>query len=445
MTAITPLEAWIGDRTGLTGPLADRLAAWQLQRLNAALAYGRDHTPFYGRRLAEKPPLASLSELSAIPFTWPADLVVDPGAFLAVRQDDIARIVTLRSSGSSGEAKRLFFTEDDLELTLDFFHHGMATMVGPGDKVAVLLPGERPDSVGDLLVRALQRMEVEAVALGPLTDPPTMAARIAAFGACCLVGIPTQVLALARRPEGAALGGGRLRSVLLSTDYVPKAITQALEDAWGCRVFSHYGMTEMGLGGGVECAAQDGYHLRENDLYVEIVDHRTGTPCDDGVLGEVVFTTLTWRGMPLIRYRTGDMARMLSGPCRCGSVLRRMEPVRGRWQDIADLGGGCSLTLAEMDEQLFRLPGLLDFRVEVTCRADGRFAMLVEVQGSDSREDLRRALSQVEAIRTAIAHGSLDMPELRVSAGGWPTTGVAKRKILTLTAAPPGAPPSAGG
>jgi phenylacetate-CoA ligase len=114
-----------------------------------------------------------------------------------------------------------------------------------------------------------------------------------------LVGIPTQVLAPARFGEGL-----RLKSALLTTDHVPNAIVRAVEHAWGCLVYNHYGMTEMGLGGG-ECQARRGYHLREADMIFEIVNPATGEPVAEGETGEAVFTTLTRRGMPLIRSRTG--------------------------------------------------------------------------------------------------------------------------------------------
>jgi len=102
--------------------------------------------------------------------------------------------------------------------------------------------------------------------------------------------------------------GLRLKAVLLSTDHVPLSLTRAVEQAWHCRVFNHYGMTETGLGGGVECEARRGYHLREADLYVEIVEPDGALPVPDGEPGEVVVTTLTRTGMPLIRYRTGDLS-----------------------------------------------------------------------------------------------------------------------------------------
>jgi len=444
MIGITPLEAWIRKKAGIDTGLARDIAVkvledYQLRKVNEIIDYARRNTPFYSRHLAANPevPLAALSDIVRIPLTTPLDLVADPSGFLAVRQDDIARIVTLRSSGSTGEAKRLFFTERDLELTVDFFHHGMSTLVQPGQRVAILLPGERPDSVGDLLLRGLQRMDVHALVYGPVMDPIDAARAVASFDADCLVGIPAQVLALASSRIGAAIGKGRIESVLLSTDYVPRAIAKSLEEIWGCRVFNHYGMTEMGLGGGVDCEALDGYHLRETDLYFEIVNHETGKICPDGVEGEVVFTTLTRQGMPLIRYRTGDIARIITQPCPCGSVLRRMEHVRGRWDDALCLGPDCALILSDMDEAMFRLTGLLDYRVTVTKKRDGIFRMDIDVHraegGCPTEREILQMLNDVDAIQRGISGATLEMPTVRFSAEGrWMTTGVSKRKIITM-------------
>ena len=443
MICITPLEAWIREKARIGRDLTGRsfveaLKAHQLQRLNETIDYARRNTAFYRRRLASFPaaPLSTLSDIARFPFTTPSDLSNDPFSFLAVRQDDVARIVTLRTSGSTGEAKRLFFTEGDLELTVDFFHHGMSTPVRPGQKAAILLPGEKPDSVGDLLLRGLQRMGVHVLMYGPVADPLHAAEAVVSFGAHCLVGIPTQVLAVARSRTGASIATGGIESVLLSTDYVPRAIAATLEEIWGCRVFTHYGMTEMGLGGGVECEALNGYHLREADLYFEVVDHETGEACSDGTMGEVVFTTLTRRGMPLIRYRTGDIARILPDPCPCGSVLRRMERVRGRWDGVIRLGPECILTLSDMDEALFRLRDLLDYRATTSKGMDGRFRLHIDVHrvegASPTDREVLQTLKEVDAIRKGIATANLEIPTVRFSTEGrWTTTGVSKRKIVT--------------
>lgn len=413
------------------------LENYQLQKLNETIDYARRKSPFYRKHLAALPvgPFTTLSDMAQIPFTYPSDIMENSSGFLAVRQDHIARIVSLRTSGSTGESKRLFFTEADLELTIDFFRHGMSTLVRPGQRVLVFLPGERPDSVGDLLVRGLRRMDVSALVYGPISDPHDAAEAIAAFSADCLVGIPTQVLSVARSHLGAAIERNRIKNVLLSTDYVPQSIVKSLEDTWGCRVFNHYGMTETGLGGGVECEALDGYHLREADLYFEIVDHKSGEVCGNGTLGEVVFTTLTRQGMPLIRYRTGDMARIIPQACPCGSVLRRMDRVKGRWEGLVNVGPGYTLGLPDVDEALFQLPGVLDYRVTVSRRRDEKLRLQIDVKrgehaGPTGREVLQ-ALEKVVAIQRGIAERYIDIAAVRFSAGRkWMTTGVAKRRII---------------
>jgi len=441
MIPVTPLEQWIRRKVHVASGVerssfAKALSDYQLYRVNETISHARHNSAFYRCHLAScaTAPLAALSDIDQLPFTAASDLTKDPFGFLAVRQDDVARIVTLRTSGSTSDPKRLFFSEDDLELTVDFFHHGMSTIVRPGQKVAVLLPSEQPDSVGDLLIRGLSRMDVVALAYGPVRDPLHAIREVASFGADCLVGIPTQVLAMARSPLG-PIGKGCIESVLLSTDYVPRAIAAALEKAWGCRVFTHYGMTEMGLGGGVECEAFDGYHLREGDLYFEVVDHETGGRCPDGVMGEVVFTTLTRRAMPLIRYRTGDIARIIRESCPCGSALRRMERVRGRWDGAVNLSPGSALTLTEVDEVLFGIPDLLDYRMVIA--EEGRAKRRLEIEicmaegGSATAGEVEEMLNNIEPIRKSIAGGYLAISSVRFSTEGrWSTNGVLKRKII---------------
>jgi phenylacetate-coenzyme A ligase PaaK-like adenylate-forming protein len=192
----------------------------------------------------------------------------------------------------------------------------------------------------------------------------------------------------------------------------------------------------MGFGGGVECEALDGYHLREGDLYFEVVNHETGEACPDGKIGEVVFTTLTRQGMPLIRYRTGDIARMITWPCPCGSVLKRMDYVRGRWNGLVRLDTDCTLTVYEMDESLFQLPGLLDYRAIVSEGTDRRFRLHIDMhsaeEGSPTDHEVLQCLNKVEAIRKAVARGILETPTVRFSAEGlWTPSSTLKRKIIT--------------
>ena len=118
-----------------------------------------------------------------------------------------------------------------------------------------------------------------------------------------------------------------------------RACARSIGAAFGAEIFQHWGMTETGYGGAVDCAGHCGCHLRENELWVEVVDVDSGAPAPAGAVGEVVVTTLRRRAVPLIRYRTGDLARLVEEPCRCGSILARLDGFAGRVGRRRNLAG----------------------------------------------------------------------------------------------------------
>ena len=269
--------------------------------------------------------------MTQLPFTTARDLEDGWKRFVCVPLDAIARMVTLSTSGTTGEPKRLAFASADLERTLDFFAHGISVLVRPGDTVLILLPGaERPDGVTDLLIRALPRIGARGVAGNPAAEQAGFCRELELHRPDCLVAAPGQL----RRLLGAHPASPGIRAILSSAEPLPQDLEEALVHGWHCEVFDHYGLTETGYGGGVECCGKQGYHLREGDLFFEVVDPVSGEPVPDGTPGEVVFTTLTRQAMPLIRYRTGDMAAMLPGPCVCGSPLRRLSRIGGRFRKV---------------------------------------------------------------------------------------------------------------
>jgi len=317
--------------TGETAPpLLSRevLRRYQLEKVRELIDYVREHSPFYRRRLDgwSGRGLTCLGDLAELPWTSVRDLRTDPLQFLCISRGKIERVVSLPPVSFGEAPKRLHFTREELERTVDFFHRGMSTLAGPGDRVGILLPGDRPDSVGDLLRRGLRRLGAEPQVLGLVQDPLATAAAVQGHRLNCLVGLPLQVLALARLPNK---DGFRetISGVLLCSDYIPSGLVQELERTWNCMVLSHYGLTETAYLGGVECLARRGYHLCEADLLVEIVDPETGQVQPQGEAGEIVVTTLTRRAMPLIRYRTGDLSQLITGNCSCGSVLARLDRV----------------------------------------------------------------------------------------------------------------------
>lgn len=436
---ITPLENWLAQRIGVHDHRLTReeISRYQLARLQETINLARADSHFYRRHLAgmREKNISTLADLARLPFTTAEDIKQDSLQFVCVSQSEISRVVTLQTSGTTGEPKRVYFTQADQELTVDFFHHAASTLVGPGDRVLILFPGERPGSVGDIVVKALNRLGVVGIPHGLVRDARQTLDKIAQEGVTSLWGIPVQVLALARHRD--AMGRPvplKIKSVLLSTDYVPQAITGVLEYAWGCRVFEHYGTTEMGLGVALECQALAGYHLREADLYFEIINPETGEPVPDGETGEVVFTTLTRRGMPLIRYRTGDLSRFITEPCPCGTVLKRMALVTGRVDGKIEIANSSYITMGQLDEALFPIDGLLDYTATLTSEK-GVDCLKVQVKtisldGAGTLQAVARSIENIPAVAGARKEGRLQL--LPVIADRDNELTVGKRKIIDL-------------
>lgn len=357
----TPLENWILDRTGIHERSREALEEYQIQQLVSTLHYAKDNSRYYKRLLAQLDidSIKSMSDFNVVPFTHPEDIKRRSTDFLCVSEKEVKRIVTLNTSGTSGEEKRIYFTEEDLNQTIDFFQHGMSCLTEPSDRVLVLLPGQSYGSIGDLLKKALVLSDIECIVHGVLRDPEEVEQIIIHNRISCIVGIPMQILYLSRIKS--EVFHNFIKKVLLSTDYVPDVLVQELESRFHCAVFNHYGMTEMGYGGGVECQALSGYHLREGDLYFEIIDPVTGEPAKDGQYGEVVFTTFRRKAMPLIRYRTGDMARFSKNHCACGTFLRTMDKVIGRITNKVVFNNSEEMHLRELDEIILKYSEVLDY------------------------------------------------------------------------------------
>ena len=305
----------------------------QTLRLRRLVAYAQSHSRFYRQRLvgvdASRLTLAHLPEL---PCTTPAD-IGEWHNFVCVSQRHIERLVTLHTSGTSGPPKRIAVTAADLAASKAFFRHGMSELVQAGQRVLVLWPwGERPHGVNRLLCEALAEGGITATSGNPAATAASLTADIATCAPHAIVALPGQLATLAElllhppTPHFAL----HLYGILSSGEHLPPAVATALHKQRGLVVLDHYGMTETGYGGGVECKAHSGYHMRDLELLVEILDIHTQQPLPFFQQGEVTITTLTREGMPLIRYRTGDVTSLLPGPCLCGSPMPRLAPIQGR-------------------------------------------------------------------------------------------------------------------
>jgi phenylacetate-coenzyme A ligase PaaK-like adenylate-forming protein len=327
------LDNWIQKKIGTCN-----LEEYQLKVLNETIDYAVCHSKFYRELIGATIPFTSLKEIENLPFTMPEDISLRASDFLCVAASGVSRIVTLKTSGTAGSPKRIFFTENDQKLMIDFVANGMKPMISEGETFLVLMPCEKPGSVGDLVRIGLERLGVIVIPYGLLPLDGSADAKILDLMRERNVRSMLATASTARRLARAAVRGDkgtynlshRLRSVLLSAEYVSDEAVSVIESAFTCKVFEHYGMTEMGLGGAVSCGFGEGYHVREADLLFEVIDPISGRVLPNGETGELIFTTLTREAMPLIRYRTGDFGRWLTEPCACGSAVRRLGRVGDR-------------------------------------------------------------------------------------------------------------------
>ncbi|SDK37351.1 Phenylacetate-coenzyme A ligase PaaK, adenylate-forming domain family [Maridesulfovibrio ferrireducens] len=364
-----PLECWLNLRMGRpldSGAVSpEDLREWQFELLRKTIKHAAKSSQFYSKHLSGIIPenIRTPADLSALPFTLPSDLRKNPNSFLCVSQDEVARAITISSSGSSGPPKRLFFTAGDLERTIEFFHYGMGPLVGKGETVLALLPDSRPGGVGNLFSESISRLGAKTVYPEDPSDIPALLNLLLNSRATCILGPAIHIHALSRLWKSKRLPKNQVRSALLCWDVLPSVTIQTISNTFGCEIFSHWGMTETCLGGAVECFQGSGMHLREPDFYVEIVDPATGLPVPDGTSGEILFTTLSRRAMPLIRYKTGDIGQIISGPCTCSLPMRRLTGVTGRLNGDIRLPTSEQLSLSELNEIILQFVGVLDFKV----------------------------------------------------------------------------------
>ena len=340
------IDALLMQQEGLKKVDRPEIEALQLRKLNTLLQRERERGGFY-RNLPER--LENLYELETLPFTTDEDLAHHAPQLLLCSQAEILRVLSDATSGTTGAAKRVFYTEADCEHTVELFTAGLGELIFPGDVTMICFPFSGPHGLGELIAEAVERLGARPLCLGAGHSYGELKTILDEERPDSFVGMPVQLLSMLR-----VCGRGSLRRALVSGDACPEAVLRGCEEILESRLFPHYGSREMALGGAICCSAHEGMHLRENHVIAEIIGE-DGCPLPQGAWGELVITTIGMEAMPLIRYRTGDYTRILPSPCPCGSEVLRLDTV---------LRKGESGAMAALDEQLFACPQVVDYRAE---------------------------------------------------------------------------------
>ena len=382
---ISRIELLTAQKTELNRDITPHLLLdWQMERIRETISYAKKRSMFYGKRLAavSESEIRSYKDMASVPFTTQQDVVMSSNDFICVPEKDIARIRTFKTSGTTDDVKRIYFTEKDIERTVSFFAHGMSAIASCKERVLIMMSDERPGSIADLLRKALDRAGIASKIHGHISDAEAAAADAA--NAECIVGTPSEINFLC-----VTYPMLRPNSVLLSADYVPASIIAKIKRIWGCKVFTHYGMTETCYGCAVQCSEGSAHHIRHEDMFLEIVDPIDGSQLPPGESGEIVMTVFANEAMPLIRYRTGDIAAIETGTCVCKGILPRLSAVKGRVVNTVRIPGGSSISIEHLDEIMYGIEQLRTYTAEIK-RGEKNCAVFltVDTNGRGHKEEI---------------------------------------------------------
>jgi len=401
----------------------DELRALQLDRLRWTLRYAYANVPFYRKKFdaagVSPEDCRSLEDLASFPVTTKDDLRENyPTGMFAVPAAELRRIHA--SSGTTGQPTVVGYTQADLDTWSDLMARSIRAAGGrPGDMVHV--------AYGYGLFTGGLGAHYGAERLGCTVIPASggMTGRqvrlIADLRPRVIMVTPTYMLTILDEfdREGLNAQASSLEIGIFGAEPWTEQMRAELEERAGLHAVDIYGLSEvMGPGVAVECVeTKDGLTVWEDHFYPELIDPVSGAPAAAGERGEIVFTSLTKRGMPLIRYRTKDLTRLLPGTAR--PAHRRMERITGRSDDMIVLRG-VNVFPTQIEEILLRVPGLAPhFQLVLTAR-DHLDELTVHVEaraglGEEQRAQAARALTaQVHdhvGVRVQVAVGDPDTIE----------------------------------
>lgn len=320
------------------------MRALQLDRLKKIVKYAYEKVPFYTKKFDEiglKPEdIQTLEDIKKIPYTTKADLRDNyPYGLLAVPMDDIVRVHA--SSGTSGKPTVVAYTKNDLDMWSDCMARLIVAAGGRKSDIVQICFGYGLFTGALGLHQGWEKIGATVIpASSGNTERQVMLMKD--LKATALVATPSYGLYISEVMErmGIKKEDINLRIGLFGSEASSPEMHKELQDKLGVFPTDNYGLSEI-IGPGVagECEFKCGMHINEDHFYPEIVDKESLEPLADGEWGELVITTLTKEGLPMLRYRTKDITRLITEKCECGRTTTRMDRIQGRSDDMLIIRG----------------------------------------------------------------------------------------------------------
>jgi phenylacetate-CoA ligase len=334
----------------------------QLERLKATVNNAYENVPYYRKRLdgmnIKPEDINTLKDIEKLPLTTKDDLRdAYPFEMFAVPRKEIVEVHT--SSGTTGKPTVSGYTRGDIEIWSEVMARGLSMAGVNDDDIIQNTHGYGLFTGGFGVHYGAQKIGATVI---PISTGQTkrQIEIMQDFGTTVMIFTPSYGLYLAEEIEDEGVNTRDLdfKAVGFGAEMWTEEMRQEIEKRYHAPAYNIYGLTEiMGPGVGLECCAQDGLHIFEDHFYPEIIDSETLQTLPDGEKGELVLTTLTREGTPLIRFRTKDITRLKKGKCQCGRNLIKMDRITGRTDDMMKIRG-VSVFPSQIEKALLRIDGI---------------------------------------------------------------------------------------
>jgi phenylacetate-CoA ligase len=394
------------------------LREYQLFRFRRQMVYTGENSAYYRKLWREsgvKPrDIVTFDDLTKVPLTDPKDLAAEPLSFLCVSQGKVMRAFS--TSGTSGTRKRLFYTQHDILSVIDPIAAALKNVgMTRDDTLQIMFPAVAAWDPGLMLEGACKVAGLGAV-IASMVDVDEQMRTVREHRSTMMIGLTSfiyRITVLAR--EKYDLRSLGIKAIILSAEPLSEAMRREVESSWGCKALTQYGLTEMGLATTIECNAQEGLHVDDADYLVEVIDPETGEHVKERQEGELVWSSLSFEGSPLLRYRSYDLGGFIEPPCPCGfKAVGKIAKPRGRLDVVTKIGFGQKVYPLLFDEAVLSVHGVVSYQMHIEKAGyRDRLRCVVEFAGDmdPAKQEIAARLAQVDEIRSALES---DLVELAV-------------------------------